>query len=246
MTQVQDSNNEFTAAICANGTYSASPERSYGLWEQPCLKCFPYQITLKLGATNHSDCTNAAGWGVIAPDGSVMACGRGSWNPAGSNTGCTPCATGRTTTLNPEDPDTNQDSPDDCVLQEGWGILDNATTTGTPDDVNLPVVPCPNGTYSPGGAIDTRCISCSDGYTTPKPGIAGTDNSACRSKCACGVLVTSSTTHVCALAHVIYHAQCLYYASRRITVQQQALPLLLALLQTLVKSKYVCASYARG
>uniref|UniRef100_A0A383VZJ7 Tyrosine-protein kinase ephrin type A/B receptor-like domain-containing protein n=1 Tax=Tetradesmus obliquus TaxID=3088 RepID=A0A383VZJ7_TETOB len=186
---------QFRAAICPNGTYSAQDKRSFGLWNQPCMACFPNQITLRLGAINYTECTNAAGWGVFSADGSVAACPRGTWNPAGSGTACTACPAGRTTDINPEDMDTAQDGQEDCVVAPGYGIPDDVQLTGTASDATLPPALCPIGTYSNGGEIGTRCTACSASFTTSKNGTQGADNSACN-KCIPGYGRTDSKAAV--------------------------------------------------
>jgi hypothetical protein len=176
---------QFRAALCPNATYSAQDKRSYGLWNQPCMQCFPNQITMRIGAVSYSECTNAAGWFVFSDSGSVTPCPRGTWNPAASGKACTPCPSGRTTDVNPEDRETSQDGPEDCIVLPGFGIPDNVQLSGTPDDAALPPALCPVGTYSNGGAIDTRCTPCSPNFTTSKNGTQGADNSACNSECGC-------------------------------------------------------------
>jgi ferredoxin-like protein FixX len=173
---------QFRAAICPNASYSAQDKRSYGFWNQPCMQCFEFQITMRIGAVNYSECTNAAGWGVFGDNGNVIECKRGSWNPAGSGIACTPCPPGRTTELLPADPTTAQDGPEDCIVQQGYGIPDDVQLSGTPSNATLVPAVCPIGTYSNGGAIDTRCAVCNPNFTTSKNGTQGADNSACNSE----------------------------------------------------------------
>jgi hypothetical protein len=125
---------------------------------------------------NNSDvCINDDGFGYASEGASR--CAPGFYSAKGSRRPCQQCPSGRTTT----DVASQQRVVGNCLVRPGCGIVDssrNGTDAFNPNVTGLdnttlaavPVLECPAGFFSAGGALDTKCTPCPAGSSTAETG----------------------------------------------------------------------------
>lgn len=181
MGMIAQGKNDFTGKDCPANTYGAAG-KVYGWAAAPCKPCPRNMITDGAVKVNNSDvCVNDDGFGYASEGASR--CAPGFYSAKGSRKPCQQCPTGRTT----EDLAAKQRFITECLVRPGFGVV-NSSSNGTdafnPDTdlpadglVALPVLECPVGYFSAGGALGAKCQRCPAGSSTE--GTGSTDASAC-------------------------------------------------------------------
>jgi hypothetical protein len=181
MGMIAQGKNTFSGKDCPANTYGAAG-RVWGWASAPCKPCARNLITDGAIKVNNSDvCINDDGFGYASEGASR--CAPGFYSAKGSRRPCQQCPVGRTT----DDVASKQRLPTDCYVKPGFGVVNstsNSTDAFNPDTnlpadalSNLPVLECPIGYFSAGGAAASKCQKCPAGSSTLESG--STNATAC-------------------------------------------------------------------